>query len=459
MCYRFGSRFDPERFRSDRHLIPLRNKNLVDALRKHHELIPAPADAEAYRHWKKRRDSLREAIRRENLEFLSTAQLAAMTTTLAAYDLPSLGSFDLVVFDEASQIGKAPALTFAHLGKRVLYAGDPMQLAPIAQADSDDVRVWLGTSPFAWKDLSPLKSATNMLDEQWRMAPDICTVVSRISYNSKLRVAEPAATDPKWMAARAAKPTKLLGAESVVLIETGATPRPPKGFRGYECPESARLVAALAADHVASWGIRDARSEILILTPYRAQRRLLGSELNSVGLHQSIASTVHRAQGLERRIVIFDPVCPTADFVNGEDGQRLLNVGLSRAQCRLIIMLQRGWQAHPVLAMISEVHAPIVLSTSMVDKLLLLRLSQNLNPGSTSSSPAATGKIHVVAKQSPAIQPRAAFREELMSRMQRGVAPAHLKDVALTLRNKAAYRALSDSDVQSLLDELQRKSR
>ena len=54
-----------------------------------------------------------------------------MTATYATFqydDLAELGPYDLVVFDEASQVGKAHAMTLAGLGKRVMFAGDPKQL-------------------------------------------------------------------------------------------------------------------------------------------------------------------------------------------------------------------------------------------------------------------------------------------------------------------------------------------
>ena len=371
VCYRFGSRFDPNKFHDKKHLTPLRDKTLVDRLRHHYEAVPDPADAEGYRHWKKIRDRLREAIRQENLDFLSRARLVAMTATLAAHDFLSVGSFDLVVFDEASQIGKAQAMTFAHLGSRVLFAGDPRQLAPIAQASTPEVTNWLAASPFDWMTRAALKPAASMLDEQWRMAKPISDAVSTSFYESKLKVAAPAETNPAWNRSRTAQPTKLLGTDNLVLVRTEVAAAPAKKYRGYRCARSARLVAALVVDHVLHWSIEDIKDQILVLTPYRAQRRLLEDELRSIQAPVAIASTVHRAQGSERQVVIFDPVCPTADFVSGAEGMRLVNVAMSRAKCRLIVLLQDGWEKHPVLRPLAERHSPILLNEDHVEMLLL----------------------------------------------------------------------------------------
>jgi len=85
------------------------------------QAAPDPAEAEKYLLWRKLLDSLRQEIREQNRQFLRNARLAAMTCTYATFqydDLTEFGPYDLVVFDEASQVGKAHAMTLAGLGKR-----------------------------------------------------------------------------------------------------------------------------------------------------------------------------------------------------------------------------------------------------------------------------------------------------------------------------------------------------
>jgi hypothetical protein len=220
------------------------------------------------------------------------------------------------------------------------------------------------------------------------MAPPISNAVSDLFYGSKLRVADPLSRDQLWIRARSAMPSRLLGTENVVLVDTCAGARAAARFRGYECEESALIVAALVVDHVLSWSIGDIRENLIVLTPYRAQRRRIEAELTTVNAPASTASTVHRAQGSERRIVIFDPVCPTADFVAGKEGMRLVNVAFSRAQSRLIVMLQRGWEQHPALSFLAKQHPPVVLNRDRVDELLLTKLP---SPRPTKPASAPTG--------------------------------------------------------------------
>jgi superfamily I DNA and/or RNA helicase len=49
------------------------------------------------------------------------------------------------------------------------------------------------------------------------------------------------------------------------------------------------------------------------------------------------ATTVHRAQGGERKIVLFDPVDGASPFLRGVPGRRLINVASSRAMTHLLV--------------------------------------------------------------------------------------------------------------------------
>ncbi len=450
VCLRFGSRFDPNKFINRKHLTPLRDKRLVEELWQHYHIVPEPADADQYDAWKHERDRLARAIRDQNRQFLSRASLVAMTTTLAAHDFSNLGGFDLVVFDEASQIGKAQAMTFAHLGKRSLYAGDPKQLAPIAQADNSDVIDWLGSSPFEWMRLSSMGTATCMLDEQSRMAAPIGAAVSSLFYDSKLRVADSAESDPQWRESRKAQTTELLGADNIVLLETHLAPEVARRFRGYECAGSVQLIGALVADHVLNWPVENVKDNVLILTPYRAQRRKIEEELRSIEVPLTLVSTVHRAQGSERKIVIFDPVCPTAEFVKGEEGRRLLNVAFSRAQCRLIVLLQQGWEMNPELHQLSKFSPPVHLDEAEVSKLSLAKLGLNRPAHRVSNKLPATPITSLVTSRTPLND----FSEELRNRLAPGLARGEIRRLAIELKDKAKYRKLAYHEIDAVIDEV-----
>ncbi|OYW37659.1 MAG: hypothetical protein B7Z35_09450 [Hydrogenophilales bacterium 12-61-10] len=83
-------------------------------------------------------------------------------------------------------------------------------------------------------------------------------------------------------------------------------------------------------------------SDIVVLTPFRAQRVLIKNCLYHQGVKGVKVSTVHRSQGSEAKVVIFDPVKGNEDFLTNSEGARLINVALSRAMGKLILFLSPG---------------------------------------------------------------------------------------------------------------------
>jgi len=66
-------------------------------------------------------------------------------------------------------------------------------------------------------------------------------------------------------------------------------------------------------------------------------------------------STVHAPQGAEMHTIIFDPVKGNSRFLtNPENGERLLNVAISRAQACVVLLASIGDLEHPLLCAISE---------------------------------------------------------------------------------------------------------
>ena len=88
-----------------------------------------------------------------------------------------------------------------------------------------------------------------------------------------------------------------------------------------------------------------------IITPYQAQARLIWRFLREARLDfMADVGTVHRFQGLERQTIIFDtveapPERPAPMLAGGydSDAMRLVNVALTRAQSRLIVLADVGW--------------------------------------------------------------------------------------------------------------------
>lgn len=346
-CKRIGSHFLAQHYKGREHLVPRTDELLIQQLAALEATRPDPADVVAYDAWKTRVEELRNLVRVHAKEILRTSRLAAMTCTRGVFsygDLEEIGRFDLVVFDEASQVGLAHALPFLPLADRVLFAGDPKQLAPIVISDDKEVKRWLGQSAF--EHMHAERPNTTTLTEQSRMTRAICHVVSETFYEGRLTVCNKAAADDKWLAERTLKDIPTLGSKPLSCLRINSDGAFHAGYRGYMRDESAELLVAAVQAALEE----AAPAEIAILTPYRAQRSVIRRKLAAAKVTKVPVSTVHRAQGSEKRTIFFDPVLGTHQALS----DHLINVAISRAKARLVVALSNSDLANPRLA---QIHA------------------------------------------------------------------------------------------------------
>ena len=352
-CLRIGTHFIPRYYESRQHLLPTKDLSLLKRLMELHKNEPPRQQAQQYAKWKAEIESIQKEIRKQAVDALKRARLAAMTTTSAAFrydDLAQLPKYDLVVFDEASQVSVVHALALAGLGKHLLFAGDPKQLAPVVQSENADALEWLGKSPF--EKMPDAHECTCLLDEQSRMAAPICDLISHTFYRGKLKVATEKKSDTRWHAERETFHIQGHGKRNAYLISTDAEAKfvPSMGgnVRFETAEQTVRLVDALTG--------RLDEDDILVITPYRAQRTLIRQKLRNAGYKRIQVSTVHRAQGSERNTVIFDPVAADNPFLRNENlGPRLINVAVSRAKARIFFFASPENRRHPYIAQIAGI--------------------------------------------------------------------------------------------------------
>jgi hypothetical protein len=200
-----------------------------------------------------------------------------------------------------------------------------------------------------------------LLDEQSRMAAPIGELVSQLFYDGALRVAADAAASPTWLAARR-RALGALDADTHVHVwpvrsEGGWSAAERGPVRAESAAAVADLVAqALGLDAAArepgaevppAWAPED----IVVLTPFRAQRARIRHQLRLRGVPDRVkVSTVHRAQGSEAPLVLFDPVDGQQPFLQTEEARRLVNVAFSRAKAKLLVWLSAADARNPVLA-------------------------------------------------------------------------------------------------------------
>ncbi|MGI5863062.1 MAG: AAA domain-containing protein [Myxococcales bacterium] len=241
---------------------------------------------------------------------------------------------DALVLDEASIASLALCLVAACAAeKRAIAVGDFMQLPAIVRAEQPAARTWLGSHVFASAGCDRPESdhpLRVMLDEQHRMAPQISATVSQVFYGGKLRDGDSVCARTEAGPAVLVLDTSRLGARTE-LSETSSKRN----------PGHADLVARL---------VETANSrEIAVIAPYRAQVRAVRDRLRArapklLSSGRVEVFTVHRFQGRDKELVIFDTtegpgsLCRFLDENHNPDAPNLVNVALSRARSRLVVV-------------------------------------------------------------------------------------------------------------------------
>jgi superfamily I DNA and/or RNA helicase len=283
---------------------------------------------------------------KKNIEKEIIAKARVVGTTLAKTWLRAEifnRNFDLVVIDEAS-MATLPMLYFSAgiANQHVLIVGDFKQIPPIVLANTENTKQWLRRDIFHVAKVTNLESSTGlceMLRIQYRMNPDISKIISTHVYNGLLTDHESVKRGPNV--------DKPPGAGySLILLDTSTLN--PWCMTRDETHSRINLIHAELAVYMAEEAIRNGFNSIGIITPYRAQARLLARRIEDENLRKKVeVATVHRFQGREKEVVIFDvsdgkPYDPSRLISTRRDeerqSERLLNVAVSRAQDKLIII-------------------------------------------------------------------------------------------------------------------------
>lgn len=279
---RIGSRFDTRRYADRPHLLAagLHEASVKLTLLELDE--PGKADITRYVAWKENVERARKSLRTDTEQVALGARLVAMTTAslfIHQEAVRAAGPWHFAICDEASQIMLPAALMAASFAAYSTFAGDPNQLAPIVQAGEPWVEASLGASAF---DALPRAKVVH-LNEQSRMSVGICDVVSATFYDNGLRVCSKATRDKDWKAERS--PWYLNGREVPrVMFDDRAGPSTWSAkYNGLIRFGSAQIVEALVAELLGSYV---KANELLVLTPFRAQRALIRTLLKREAARQ-----------------------------------------------------------------------------------------------------------------------------------------------------------------------------
>lgn len=250
--------------------------------------------------------------------------------------------FDVAVVDEVSMATPPQVVVAGSLAdRRLAVFGDFRQLPPIVISEELETRKVLGVDAFtaagvdhaAADDVAP---GITMLREQYRMAPAIRSLVSSFAYGGRLRDGEGVVDRTARLADRPSEPGAPVVWRNVALHGARAWSDARRSSRAN--PVSAVLAMR---DALACAG---PEHSVVLLAPYRPQVRLLTALLREAGAVDQVSlGTVHRFQGSEGDSVILDlvdapPLPLPGRPLRGMPGERLLNVGISRARGKLVVL-------------------------------------------------------------------------------------------------------------------------
>ncbi|WP_209124922.1 AAA domain-containing protein [Alkalihalobacillus sp. BA299] len=287
-----------------------------------------------------------EKIRQKEIQYVKQATIVCTTLAKAATDSAIYKKdFDVVIVDEASMAYVPQAAFAASLGKRAIICGDFKQLPPIAVARHKLVEKWLKEDIFHRAGIvdvvneGKLHPHLFLLKEQRRMHPQISAFSNRYIYQGLVGDHPSVQKKQKKIVSQQPFPNR-----ASILVDTSYTGE----YCAKERSSKSRfnlwqLLLSFQLIHEAYIG--NAKS-IGYVTPYRAQAQMMDILLDDLYKQEKqkadiIAATVHRFQGSERDVMIFDTVDSFPEeragmLLTGKDSERLINVAITRTKGKFI---------------------------------------------------------------------------------------------------------------------------
>jgi uncharacterized protein len=241
-------------------------------------------------------------------------------------------SVDTLFVDEAGQLSLANVLAVAGAARNLVLLGDPQQLAQPSHATHPPGAGVSALGHILGDRATMPEGAGLLLDQTWRMHPELCRFTSEAFYDGKLHGVD--GLDRQSILGYRA------GLRIVEVMHQGNTNASPE-----EAREVARLTGQLTGR---TW--RDADGDerpvgpddILVVTPYNAQIRAIQSALAASGQAGFRVGTVDKFQGREAPVVIYSMATSSAaDAPRGMEflyDLHRLNVATSRARALAIIV-------------------------------------------------------------------------------------------------------------------------
>lgn len=235
---------------------------------------------------------------------------------------------DVLVVDEAGQLGLADTIAASISTSNVILLGDPRQLPQVAQAAHPNRSGVSGLEHLLGEEgrtVAPDRGV--LLNVTWRMHPDVCGFISDVMYEGKLTSEESCTgqttsvgTGLRWLRADHDGHSTESAEEAAIVAETIQV------LIGTDWTDQHGTTRPLTA------------SDFIVVTPYNDQRRLITAALEANTTTSSVeVGTVDKFQGREAAVVLFSMATSSAEFMpriaDFLFSKNRLNVAISRARC------------------------------------------------------------------------------------------------------------------------------
>lgn len=262
----------------------------------------------------------KEELKTSAIKFVKKYPIVLSTTYSSRNSFKSNFLFDYLIMDEASQVDIVTGTLSLSSAKNAVIIGDNKQLTNVVPKDIEisALKIFEEYNPQEYYDytkynfLNSFKNAISdipvvLLKEHYRCHPLIIDFCNHEFYNNELIIMSKDNGEPS--------PIEII--------------RTPKGNhnRGLANQRQADIITELVNKYPVS-----ERENIGIIAPYNEQVKLLQSQIDEVDI-----STIHKFQGREKDVIIISTVDDNLNsFITNE---RILNVAISRAKKKLIIVL------------------------------------------------------------------------------------------------------------------------
>ncbi|MGV0795202.1 TM0106 family RecB-like putative nuclease [Mycolicibacterium sp. XJ1819] len=235
-------------------------------------------------------------------------------------------SLDLLVVEEAGQYSLANTIAVAPAAHNLMLLGDPQQLPQVSQGTHPEP---VDCSALGWlvDGRHTLPSELGyFLDRSYRMHPTVCSAVSRLSYDGRLRSFDDV-TSARVLDGHSP------GVRVLAVDHDGNSTDSPEEADAIVA-EIGRLLGTPWTDETGTVAL--GQRHVLVVTPYNAQVVTLRRRLDAAGYDEVEVGTVDKFQGRQAPVVFVSMTASSADDVPRGIAFLLnrnrLNVAVSRAK-------------------------------------------------------------------------------------------------------------------------------